>query len=87
MKIFLPAFRIQSEILTDFRILQLQLIADSSMFSIGPGFKTLRVIEYFCLDFGLRALEAQIWLKNHNGSADLHTLLAPFDVNERSFRF
>ena len=31
-KIFLPGFRIQSEILTDFRILQLQRIADSSIF-------------------------------------------------------
>ena len=29
---FLPGFRIQSEILTDFRILQLQRIEDSSIF-------------------------------------------------------
>ena len=29
---FLPGFRIQSEILTDFRILQLQRSADSSIF-------------------------------------------------------
>ena len=32
-KIFLPGFRIQSEFLTYFRILQLQQIADSSIFS------------------------------------------------------
>ena len=32
LKIFLPGFRIQSEILTDFRILQLQQNADSSIF-------------------------------------------------------
>ena len=31
LKIFLPGFRIQSEILTDFRILQLQWIANSSI--------------------------------------------------------
>ena len=29
---FLPGFRIQSEILTDFRILQLQRMEDSSIF-------------------------------------------------------
>ena len=43
LKIFLPGFRIQSEILMDFWILQLQQIADSSIF--GPGFWTLRVIK------------------------------------------
>ena len=32
LKIFLPEFRIRSEILTDLRILQLQRIADSSIF-------------------------------------------------------
>ena len=32
LKIFLPGFRIQSEILTDFRILRLWWIADSSIF-------------------------------------------------------
>ena len=32
LKTFLHVFRIQSEILTDFRILQLQRIADSSIF-------------------------------------------------------
>ena len=32
LKIFLPRFGIQSEILTDFRILQLQRNADSSIF-------------------------------------------------------
>ena len=43
LKIFLPGFGIQSEILMDFWILQLQQIADSSIF--GPGFWTLRVIK------------------------------------------
>ena len=32
LQIFLPGFRTQSEILTDFRILQLQRNADSSIF-------------------------------------------------------
>ena len=32
LKIFLPGFRIQSKILTDFPIMQLQRIADSSTF-------------------------------------------------------
>ena len=32
LKIFLPGFRSKSEILTDYRILQLQRIADSSIF-------------------------------------------------------
>ena len=45
LKIFLPGFRIQSEILTDFRILQLQWIANSSIF--GPRFWTLDVIKEF----------------------------------------
>ena len=47
---FLPGFRIQSEILTDFRILQLQRMEDSSIFwarildfannsNILPGFR------------------------------------------------
>ena len=43
LQIFLPGFRIQSEILTDFRILQLQRNADLSIF--GPGFWTLLVIQ------------------------------------------
>ena len=38
LKIFLPGFRIQSDILTDFRILQLQRIADSSVFWTGADF-------------------------------------------------
>ena len=41
LKIFLPAFQIQSEILTDFRILQLQRIADSSV--IGA-----RILDFAC---------------------------------------
>ena len=49
LKIFLPGFWIQSEILTDFRILQLQRIADSSIF--WPGFWTLRVIKIFLPGF------------------------------------
>ena len=35
LKIFLPGFRIQSNILTDFWIMQLQQIADSSIFCPG----------------------------------------------------
>ena len=41
LKMFLPGFRIQSEILTDFRILQLQRIADSSI--VGA-----RILEFAC---------------------------------------
>ena len=44
---YLSGFRIQSEILTNFRILQLQRIVDSSIF--GPGFWTLGIIN---LDYG-----------------------------------
>ena len=41
LKIFLPGFRIQSEILTDFRILQLQRIAYSSIFGA-------RILDFAC---------------------------------------
>ena len=41
LKIFLPDFQIQSEILTDFRILQLQRIADSSIF-------WARILDFAC---------------------------------------
>ena len=41
LKIFLPGFRIQSETLTDFRILQLQRIADSSIFGA-------RILDFAC---------------------------------------
>ena len=41
LKIFLPGFRIQSEILTGFRILQLQRIADSS-------FCWARILDFAC---------------------------------------
>ena len=41
LKIFLPGFRIQSEILTDFQILQLQWIADSSIFGA-------RISDFMC---------------------------------------
>ena len=52
LKIFLPGFWIQSEILTDFWILQSQRIADSSIF--GPGFWTLRVIKIFLPGFRIQ---------------------------------
>ena len=41
LKIFLSGFRIQSEILTDFRILQLQQIVDSSIFCA-------RILDFAC---------------------------------------
>ena len=41
LKTFLPGFRIQSEILTDFRILQLKRIADSSIF-------WARILDFAC---------------------------------------
>ena len=41
LKIFLPGFRIQSKILTDFRILQLQPIVDSSIFWV-------RILDFAC---------------------------------------
>ena len=37
LKVFLPEFRIQSELLTDLEILQLQWITDSSSFFLGGG--------------------------------------------------
>ena len=65
LKIFLPGFRIQSEILTDFRILQLQRIADSSIFWV-------RILDFSCNlnifaypDFGFRQIQGK------NGRADL----------------
>ena len=59
----LPGFRIQSEILTDFRILQLQRIADSSSFGARIS------------DSG-EILTADL-VKNYNGSADLYTPIHP----------
>lgn len=59
--------QIQSETLTDFRILPLQQI---DLF-FRSRFWTLRVIKnkYFCPDFGFRSkMEEQIWLINHNES-------------------
>ena len=53
LKIFLPGFRIQRETLTGFRILQLQRIADSSIF-------WARILDFACKkknfgpDFGIR---------------------------------
>ena len=41
LKIFLPGFQIQSEILTDFRILQLQWIENSSIFCA-------RILDFAC---------------------------------------
>ena len=82
LKIVLPGFQIQSEILMDFWILQWQWIADSYIF--GPGFWLLRVIKIFCLDFGFTAIiEGQIWLINHNESADLHTPIHPPPLKEK----
>ena len=52
LKIFLPGFQIQSEILTDFRILQLQWTVDSSIF--GPRFRTLHVIQIFLPRFWIQ---------------------------------
>ena len=52
LKIFLPGFQIQSEILTDFGILQLQWIMDSSIF--WPGFWTLWVIKIFLPGFQIQ---------------------------------
>ena len=76
LKIFLSGFRIQSEIFTDFRILQFQRIADSSIF-------WARILDFPCIenffawisDSGrFRAkMAGRIWLINYNGSADLHT--------------
>ena len=52
LKIFLLGFQIQSEILTDFRILQLQWTVDSSIF--GPRFRTLHVIQIFLPRFWIQ---------------------------------
>ena len=49
LKIVLPGFQIQSEILMDFWILQSQWIVDSYIF--GPGFWPLRVIKTFLPGF------------------------------------
>ena len=69
LKIFSPGFQIQSEILMDFRIPPLQQI---DVF-FGPRFWTLRVIKIFLPGFQRSKMEGQIWLINHNESADLHT--------------
>ena len=53
-------FRIQSEILSDFRILQLQRIVDSSIFR--PRFWGLRVIKIFLPGF---------WIQGETLMADL----------------
>ena len=60
LKIFLPGFQIQSEILMDFWILQSQCIADSYIF--GPEFWPLRVIKIFLPGF---------WIHCNNWRADL----------------
>ena len=49
LKIVLPGFQIQSEILMEFWILQSQWIVDSYIF--GPGFWPLRVIKIFLPGF------------------------------------
>ena len=53
LKIFLRGFRIQSKILTDFRILQLQRVMQIHLF-FGPGFWTLRVIQIFLPAFRIQ---------------------------------
>ena len=60
LKIFLLGFRIQSDILTDFRILQLQRIANSSVF--WARIWTSRVIDIFLPGFRTQS---------ENGRADL----------------
>ena len=52
LKIFLPGFRIQSKVLMDFCILQLQWIADSSIF--GPRFWTVCVIKVILHGFQIQ---------------------------------
>ena len=52
LKIFLPGFQIQSEILMDFWILLSQWIVDSYIF--GPRFWTLRVIKIFLPGFWIQ---------------------------------
>ena len=85
LKIFLPGFWIQSKILTDARILQLQRIADSFIF--GTGFWTLRVFNIFLPGF---RIQGEIL------TADLHTPIHPppavcryaFEVSHyRDFKF
>ena len=72
LKIFLPGFRIQSKVLMDFCILQLQWIADSSIF--GPRFWTVCVIKVILPRFQIQTtFEQHIWLINHNRLVDLHT--------------
>ena len=57
----------------DFRILQLQIHP-----FFGPRFWTLGVIKIFLPEFRIRAkFSPQIWLTNHNGSADLHPPIHP----------
>ena len=53
LKIFLPVFRIQNKVFMDFCILQLQRIADSSIF--GPRFWTLCVIKVILPGFQIQA--------------------------------
>ena len=83
LKVFLLKFRIQSKLLTDLEILQLQWITDSSIFFFflggwGVGFWTSHFIKYFCRDFGLGTkFWRRIWVINHNGSADFHSPIHP----------
>ena len=79
LKIFLPRFRIQSEILTDSWILQFQRIADSSIFWARIlDFAGNKSIFARISDSG-KILAADLVNKsiNHNGSADLHTPIHP----------
>ena len=92
LKIFLPGFRIQSEILTGFRIPQLKRIADSSIFCARILDFACNLNIYFCPNFGFWAkMEGRFWLINHNVSADLHTPIEPLllgiqlQVSSRTF--
>ena len=55
LKIVLPGLRNQREIVTDFLILQLQRIANSSVFWAWISFRLCVSLKYFCPDFGFRA--------------------------------
>ena len=74
LKEFFPRFRIQSEILRDFRILQYCRF----IHFFGPRFWTLGIIKIFLPEFRIQAkFSRQIWLINHNRSVDLHPPIHP----------
>ena len=56
LKIFLPRFRIQCEIVMDFAVVAIALdYGFIHFYFFGPGFWSLYVIKYFCQDFGLKS--------------------------------